>query len=397
MCPSTLLIVDDDSDFAAFVSRTAVEAGFEVRVTTNGEDCLSELSRSPADVVVSDLQMPDMDGVRLMRRFSLSGIRSRLILASGVDARTLATARRLAIEHGLDVAGTIQKPVRLAEIRNLLKSLVAEPHADADVSERTLADAIERGELKVAYQPVIDLRSRAMTGVEALARWTLSSGMPVPADRFISLAETSGLIDQLTYQVVGEALRQLGEWDASGLALTVAVNVSVASLHDLDFPDKLADLCATAGQQPDRVRVELTETAAMRTALPMMDILTRIRLKGFELSLDDFGVGYSSLRQLQRLPFSELKIDRSFVGDLEHARDSAVITKTIIDMAHNLGLSVVAEGIEDGTALALLDQFGCDFGQGYLFSRPVPGGEIATAARSIDDVLRSQPAAESEE
>lgn len=384
MCPSTLLIVDDDRDFSIFVAKVASDVGFAVGVATSGDACLGELQRRPRDVLFIDLQMPDMDGVQLMRRLALQGCKSRLLLASGIDPRTLASARRLAIELGLDVVATVQKPVRLTEIRGLLTSLNAMPQADDEPSERALANAIDKQALTLAYQPMIDLRSKRVVGVEALARWTLASGLPVPPDRFIAIAETSGLIDRLTHHVLDQAVRQAAVWAADGLDLRVAVNLSVASLHDLEFPDKLADRCADACLSPDRIRLELTETATMQSSLPMMDILTRIRLKGFELSLDDFGVGYSSLKQLLRLPFNELKIDRSFIGELQKTSESAVITKTIVDMTHNLGMTVVAEGIEDGAALELLDEYGCDCGQGYFFCRPVRGEEIATAVQAID-------------
>jgi len=160
--------------------------------------------------------------------------------------------------------------------------------------------------------------------------------------------------------------------------------VSAANLHNLKLPDKIGDLCAEAGIAPERVTVEITETASMSDPAKMMDVLARFRIKRFSLSIDDFGTGYSSLTQLQRLPFSEIKIDKSFVIGMEKIEESAIIAKTVVDMAHNLGLLVCAEGVENHAVLAMLQGFGCDFAQGFHFSAPVAADKVPDFVNAID-------------
>lgn len=380
MAPNRLLIVDDERPFADLVARVATEMGFEVAVAGTPAEFLQELARWQPSLLVVDLQMPDMDGIQLLRQLAEQAVRCPIVLASGFDRRTLLSARRLAVTQGLTVAGTVHKPVRIAELRGLLQSLAAPTEAVDEFSPESLSAAIENNELCVLYQPIVDMRTRTMIGVEALARWTPQSGLPIPPQRFISVAEESGLIVRLTDRILEKVIAQAAAWHRSGAGLQTSVNLSVTCLHDLEYPDRLAERCRKAALPTEMLRLELTETATMQNAVRMLDVLTRVRLKGFELSLDDFGTGYSSLKLLQRLPVTEIKIDRSFVADMVTDGDSAVIVKTIVDMAHNLDLSVVAEGIEDEATLRMLEGFGCDLGQGYLFSRPAEADQIDAMA-----------------
>lgn len=378
MGANRLLIVDDERPFGELVARIAVDAGFEARATGNAADFLKTLGHWKPSLLLIDLQMPDVDGIQLLRQMAEQGVTCRIVLASGLDSRTLLAARRLAAGQGLEVVGVLHKPARADDLRRLFLSLTTPTETVGEVTAQRLSEAIEKDELSVLYQPIVDIRTRTMAGVEALARWTPSSGLPITPHRFIAVAEESGLITGLTDRILEKTIAQAAAWRQSGREVKVAVNLSVACLDDLEYPDKLADRCRRAGLPTELLRLELTETATMQNAVRMMDVLTRIRLKGFALSLDDFGVGYSSLALLQRLPVTEIKIDRSFIAEMATARDLAVIAKTVIDMAHNLDLSVVAEGIENEATRRLLDEFGCDLGQGYLFSPPVTAEEIAT-------------------
>lgn len=384
-----LLIIDDERAFADLIARVAGEAGYAVEVADSAVAFLHRLDRWKPSLLVVDLQMPDVDGVQLLRMLAERRECCPIILASGMDRRTLQSARRLAMERGLTIAGMVQKPARVTVLRELLQSQTSV--AADEIGVDRLAEAIRNDELRVMYQPVVDIRTRAMTGVEALARWMPRDGLKVPPEHFIALAEESGLIVGLTERILDKVLAQAVVWHRSGRSLRVALNLSVNCLQALDFPDRLAERCRLAGVPAEMLRLELTETATMRYADRMMDILTRLRLKGFEISLDDFGVGYSSLKLLHRLPVSELKIDRSFVADMAADRDSAVIAKTIIDLARNLDLSVVAEGIEDESTLRMLEDFGCDYGQGYFFSPPADAERIDALASSPTWTLPSAP------
>ncbi|CAK0768120.1 diguanylate cyclase [uncultured Gammaproteobacteria bacterium] len=290
-------------------------------------------------------------------------------------------ASRFGGELGLAMAGELHKPIRAVALKTLLAGLrgsvdviAAETVADP-VTPETLAKAIAAGRLFLMYQPQVTIPGRRIVGVEALVRWRTASGRVIGPDNFIPLAERSGLIDNLTAWVIDAAVQQAGRWRAEGRDFKVSVNLSARNIHDRHLPDLLAARCRREGVPPEGLVLELTETATMQDAAMLMEVLGRFRLKGFPLSIDDFGTGYSSIAQLLRLPFSELKVDKSFVMSMDRTRESAVVTRTIIDMAHHLGLPVIAEGVETEEAFTLLSEFGCDFAQGYLVSRPV-GAEV---------------------
>jgi EAL domain-containing protein (putative c-di-GMP-specific phosphodiesterase class I) len=241
-----------------------------------------------------------------------------------------------------------------------------------------LRDCIPRGELVLHYQPKVDLTGvRRTTGVEALVRWRHPTlGLLMPA-QFMPEAERSALIEPLTKWVLDEALHQQRVWSDAGLDLTMAVNISARSLtRGSDLPDTVARLTEAWGIEPGRLILELTERAIIDADVP--DVLDVLHAMGERLAIDDFGTGHSSLVYLQRLPVDEVKVDRSFVVNLATVPGDAVIVRSTIDLAHNLGLTVVAEGVEDETALAVLVEYGCDSAQGYFFSPPCPADELTT-------------------
>jgi diguanylate cyclase (GGDEF)-like protein/PAS domain S-box-containing protein len=239
-----------------------------------------------------------------------------------------------------------------------------------------LRHCIAREELVLHYQPKIDLATRVVCGVEALVRWRHpTQGLLLPA-AFMPEVERTHLIEPLTRWVLDEALRQQSVWREEGFDLTMAVNVSALSLsHGSSLPDTIAELTERWGTGRGRLTVELTEGALIEAAAPAL--LTRLHDMGQRLSIDDFGTGYSSLAYLQRLPVDELKIDRSFVKNLAAVGGDAIIVRSTIDLAHNLGLAVVAEGVEGEDVASTLIEYGCDSAQGYLFGRPLPAAELA--------------------
>jgi diguanylate cyclase (GGDEF)-like protein/PAS domain S-box-containing protein len=257
---------------------------------------------------------------------------------------------------------------------------VAEPE-DPTARRLTLLSelraGIPRGELVLHYQPKIDLATRRTTGVEALVRWQHpTAGLLMPA-QFMPEASRSELIDPLTTWVLDEALHQQREWRDAGIDLTMAVNISARSLmRGGTLPDTVAQLTDTWDISPGTLILELTENALIDAEGPI--ILELLHAMGERVAIDDFGTGHSSLVYLQRLPIDEIKVDRSFVMNLATVSSDAVIVRSTIDLAHNLGLTVVAEGVEDEVALGMLIEYGCDSAQGYLFSRPCPAAELTT-------------------
>ena len=232
------------------------------------------------------------------------------------------------------------------------------------------ARALEEQRLNMVYQPKVSLRDGRLIRVEALVRWDDPDLGPIEPSRFVPLAEQHGLIDDLTQWGLRTILRQWLDWREEGIDTCLAFNISALSLQHLDFPDLVERMCRALEVPADRLVLELTE-GATQPLIKLMDTLTRFRIKGIGLAIDDFGTGYSSILQLRHLPFTELKIDQAFIADLDRSSDCRLIVKTVTDLAHGLGLTATAEGIETIEQLRLVHELGCDIGQGYLISPPM--------------------------
>ena len=373
MSANRLLIIDDEPNIAKGIETIARGCGYAVEVTHDAARFFDRVGEWQPSHIVLDLQMPGADGVELLRGLGARRIAAKVVIASGVDGRIIDAARRLGIEQGVDVAGTLIKPFRAAELRQLLQGLAIE---EDWCTERALAAAIENQALFLEYQPKVDLRTGEVTGFEGLVRWQHPRHGTIYPDRFIPLAESGKLMDRLTEIVIGIGLEQAAEWSAGG-TISLALNLSSSNLHDLDLSDRISQRCRDRAVDPHLLIFELTETSTMADPLRAMDILTRLRLKGFRLAVDDFGTGYSSLLQLARLPFSELKIDKSFVMECARSPEARAIVKSTIDLAHNLGLRAVAEGIESEAVQAEIAALGGDLGQGYAIARPMPVNKVA--------------------
>ncbi|HVO11201.1 MAG TPA: EAL domain-containing protein [Vicinamibacteria bacterium] len=239
--------------------------------------------------------------------------------------------------------------------------------------------AIEAGQLQLYYQPKVDLRTRLVVGVEALLRWRHPRKGIVPPGDFIPAAEEAGVIKPLTWWVLEQAVRQCAAWERSDEGLDVAVNLSARSLHDPQLTPRITELLKAHELAPQRLQLEVTESAVMTDSARAAEILVMLDALGVSVSIDDFGTGNSSLRYLRDLPVSEIKIDKSFVLGMnagENGRDKAIVRSTS-ELGHNLGLRVVAEGVEDEAALELLSSYGCDLAQGYYIARPMPAEKLA--------------------
>ena len=240
-----------------------------------------------------------------------------------------------------------------------------------------LRGALERREIILFYQPQVAVATGMVTGLEALARWQHPERGWVPPAEFIPVAERMGLIKPLTAHLTALALTQIGAWEKAGIAIPVAVNVSMRNLLDPRFPQMLEDTITSSGVDAARIKLEITESAVMAEPGRVLETMHRLRSVGVRFSIDDFGTGYSSLSYLQRLPVEEIKIDRSFIAQLAKDEGSAAIVRATIELAGSLGLEVVAEGVEDEATLQILMQLGCSTAQGYHISRPLPVEEIA--------------------
>jgi EAL domain-containing protein (putative c-di-GMP-specific phosphodiesterase class I) len=369
---NVVLAIDDEPALLEIIQKVASSANYVVHATTEPGVFQATLSAQPPSVVLLDLQMPDCDGIELLRVLAEMHCRAKIILVSGFDARVLSLAKEVGRDLGLDMGEPVEKPLRPAQLKQILSSLrnaVFRP----DIAG--LREAIDNDRLELFYQPLLTLKTGVVIGYEALVRWNHPEFGIVLPDLFITLAEQGGLIDALNECVLTLATADIASWRELGIESCVSVNVSALNIT-AGLIDQLLALCALHHIPPRLLRLEVTETAAMGHPATMLEVLTRIRLKGFELAIDDFGTGYSSLVQLRRLPFSQLKIDRSFVADLETSEDARVIVGAIVNLARNLRLESIAEGIETREQSQRLAEMGCDTGQGFLFSRPMPGQQI---------------------
>lgn len=251
------------------------------------------------------------------------------------------------------------------------------PERDSYSTERLalMADlhrAIDDHQLFLVYQPKVNIQTGAIIGVEALARWQHPKSGLIPPDQFIALAERSGFIKPLTMWGLEAALTQSRRWGMEGIEVPISVNLSARTLHDSRFPNRVEDLLETHGVAAEQLELEITESVIMVDPARALDILTRLNCMGISLSIDDFGTGYSSLSYLKKLPVKAVKIDKSFVMHMTQDQNDAQIVRSTIDLAHNLGLKVIAEGVENQEVWNRLLALGCDEAQGYHMSRPLP-------------------------
>jgi EAL domain-containing protein (putative c-di-GMP-specific phosphodiesterase class I) len=373
MTKHKLVVLDDEPMIRQLVCNVAQSHGWETFETGDPEVFEAEIRKNPPQAILLDLVMPGVDGIEILRELAGPLAKIPILLMSGMDGRLLESATQLGQARGLIMTGYIQKPFRAEALRSQLQKIATSLGA---LTEKMLDDAIDRDELDLHYQPYLDLGSRRIVGTEALVRWQHPQRGNIPPSSFIPMAEKSDLIGKVTDLVLAKAIRQAATWNDSLQALDVSINLSARSIRDISFPDQVAHLCRRHSLDPKRITFEITETAAMQDPVMAMDVLTRLRLKGFRLSIDDFGTGYSSLAQLRRLPFSELKIDLSFVTTMMTSRDSEIIVRTIIDMARNLGLRTVGEGVENAMVLERLSELDCNLAQGYFIGRPMPAQQI---------------------
>ncbi len=398
MSDARVLILDDDEMVATALHAMSQGVGAQARATTEPESFFAALESWQPTHILLDLNMPNLDGMQVMAELANREVEAGIIVVSGVGRRVIDAAARTAAARGLRVVGVLDKPFLLEDLEQLLDSdaALSVPLAPAAGAKRAatftvtvaeLARALERDELFIAYQPKVECRTRALAGFEALVRWQHPEHGVVMPDRFIPVAEESGLIDALTMRVVDLGLAWLAGWhgadgiDANALRaanqLTLSINVSPRSLGNAALVEEIEARCTAHDIAPARIILELTETATMADPVASLDLLTRLRAKGFLLAIDDFGTGFSSMVQLVRLPFSEIKVDKSFVMTSGTSLESRKVIRSVVELGRSLSLTTTAEGVEDEGVLALLRELGCDLAQGYLESRPLP----AEAAR----------------
>ncbi|MER2519689.1 MAG: EAL domain-containing response regulator [Bdellovibrionales bacterium] len=369
-----MLVIDDEEDICELICELGERHGLEVRTISAPEKTVSTLEEFHPDLVVLDLMMPGTDGVELLRLLAEHAKNAQVCLISGSDTRVLNSARRLGSAHGLEVVAAMEKPLSMPMLTSLFEKLAA--GNGKNEAPLNIKQAIDDGQLALHFQPIVEIATRRVKGAEGLLRWQHPQrGLLLP-DIFLDQAVNDGLMQAVTDVAIQASITQATSWHRSGEDLILSLNITASALLDLTFPDRMAELCKHRDLPPDRLILEVTETEAMRDTMRTMDVLLRMRIRNIGVSIDDFGTGHSSLRELQRMPFSEMKIDKSFVTDMANSRDCAVIVNSIIDLGHNLGLKIIAEGVEDVRVWRMLADKGCDYAQGYFIAKAMPPHEF---------------------
>jgi EAL domain-containing protein (putative c-di-GMP-specific phosphodiesterase class I) len=322
-----------------------------------------------------------MDGMELIRHMGETGRPISLIVMSALERSLVASVEQMARVYGVNLLGAIEKPATAKKLAALIalhsgpneppKPGTVEPFTDGE-----MAAALGEGAFEAFFQPKVELRTGAVKGAEAIARWRHPTRGIVAPDAFIARLEALGLIQQLTERILDAAAFNCRLWRKAGLDATVSVNLSLVSLTDAGLAERMLELVRNHGIVPRDVVFEVTESAAASDPGRALENLSRLRMRGFGLSIDDYGTGYSSMQRLSRVPFNELKIDQSFVRNAASDPSSRAVLESSLEMAHKLGILAVAEGVETQAQWDLLLTLGCPLAQGYFIARPMDAGEF---------------------
>jgi EAL domain-containing protein (putative c-di-GMP-specific phosphodiesterase class I) len=368
-----LLVVDDDRAVAAILAETGEKAGMRAAVVHSYAEFRRTYATAEPDVIALDLVMPDADGVEVLNFLNESGCSAEILLVSGSDTRTMDSIRRLGNSMDLKTRAWLQKPVEPAELEAEFRKAAA---ACRPVIEEELVNGMSDGGIIPYFQPKVSLTDGSICGFEALVRWQHPTrGLLLPGS-IVPLAEQGNLILDMTDAVFKDVVDHSKSWIDAGFSVPVSVNLSVDCLRDPSLPDRFAHHADAHGVDRTLLTFEVTENQNFDSLASAASVLTRLRLKGFGLSMDDYGTGFSTLVQLVRLPFGELKIDRAFVSEIGERNEARIIVESTAAMAHSMGLSVCAEGVETHDALELVRRTGCDSVQGFLVAKPMPAERV---------------------
>jgi len=387
-----VLLIDDDPLILELISRFLSNIGVS-HVTTagNGNEGLIALDTNNEwyDVILCDLNMPEMDGINFLHRLADRNYSGGLAFLSGEDERMLETSFQLASSLNLNCLGTISKPLLQQDVlRNILNNFrPLENHHPKTrpnlISEEEFLHGLEHDSIELYYQPKVKIDTGKVGGVEALVRWKKKNNGVIAPVCFLPVAETTGKMNELTYIVYKKAMTQMSDWREQGLELDISINVSVNTFTLPDFPAFLVNTAHAHDIEYGKIILEITESEAMADAMKCLETLMQLRMKRFGLSIDDFGTGHSSLTKLKQIPFTELKIDQTFVINAERNTSSRSILESTVDLARKFKMKIVAEGVETREDWDLVKALGCDYAQGYYCAKPMPSRELVNYIKKL--------------
>ncbi len=381
----SVMVVEDHGFQRRMALRLLAEIGVgQALEAADGIAALEHLRGLPevCDLVLVDLDLPGMDGVELIGHLAQAKLARAVAVVSALDPALLNTVQTMGRAYGLRVLGSVEKPLTSAKLADLMAAYEAqEDELDDDtgivLDRATVEAALADGAVQPYFQPQVTLSNGHVVAVEALARWRQADGHMVRPAQFVPFIEREGLVDRLTETILDAACAWKVRWAKSGVHVRVAVNVSMLNLADVGVVERYLQIVRGHGIDPREVVLEITESSVMGEAAHALNVLARLRLKGFGLSIDDFGTGYSSLSQLSQIPFTELKIDQTFVSGAPRQPRKRAVVEASLGLARKLNLGVVGEGVETVDEWQMLADLGCTFAQGFLISRPVPGEQLA--------------------
>lgn len=369
------LVVSGDDEFRTELVDRAVPLNFSVRAIRSAEELADFLPGRHFDWLFLDVDLGREQCLKIIDTLG-TGWCPRTVLVGAIDAVD-GEIRRNAIRAGLDVVRVLAKPSFFANLAMTLSALGAQqeqvPHGD--LAARAL-DAIPSDEIEVQYQPIVSIPDRVVSRIEALVRWRHPEHGLIGPDQFIGLAEQSGAIVTLTWEVLTRAVDQQVAWKKQGLSLSMSVNISALVLTSVETADQILALLGARGMDPRSLILEITETERARYPAVARSLLTRLREAGVGISMDDYGIGYSDLGRLQYYPFSDLKMDRGLVARLPNDQEGRDIASMLASLAAREGVSLTGEGIETQEQWDALEAIGCDFAQGFLIARAMPADEV---------------------
>jgi EAL domain-containing protein (putative c-di-GMP-specific phosphodiesterase class I)/AmiR/NasT family two-component response regulator len=378
-----VLVVDDSNVQRNHVMNMCLEQGVNSVVgAINGIDAIEKLMLNEFDLVFIDLEMPIMDGVELSRKIAKEKLAQSVIILSSKDPSLISSIGTMAESDGLNVLGTFKKPIQIKDLENSLNRLAS--HRSANESHKIynrlvkddLLSGIKDKQITLFYQPKLTCKGLLLKGVEALARWnhpTLGFVSPV---EFITAAEEFGVISELTHYLFDIALKQKVQWRDHGINFHLAFNLSPLSLADNDLADKISNQVERHQIESKEIVLEVTENAISGEISTAIETLAKLRLKGFKLAIDDYGTGFANAQQLSRVPATELKLDRILVDNVATRPQQLAILKSTVNLAKELGLNTVAEGVENFDDFKLLLKLNVDLVQGYYFAKPMDANSL---------------------
>ncbi len=390
-----VLLVDDDDYQRKLLHKMLTVVG--VGNVHHAADAKSALDMTAQladrlDVVISDLDMPGIDGMEFLRLLADQKITASVLILSSKHQSILRSVNLMAKEYGLQMLGALPKPASIDMLKNCLTGFVQQPRRTAlvraaDIAVEDIRSGMDADQFEPFFQPKVDLRTRRIRGMEALARWCHPERGILPPGLFIDAMERNGMIDDLAWRMLDKSAIWLHEWGTAGLDFHVSINFSQASLTNVHVYDRIMEVISRHQLLPERFVIEVTESTAMTDIAHALECLSRLRMKGFGLSIDDFGTGHSSFQQLSRVPFSELKVDQAFVTGAMRQPHLRAVQESSIGMAKKFGLISVGEGIETQEDWDCLQQSGCDLGQGYFIAKPMEGTRFMGWAKAWNKSL----------